>query len=120
MSLAIRRPAPDGVGVQPAVVSLTRAEGSSTVVVLQGELDLATRPLLSKVLSGVIAEEGGDVIIDLTASTFVDAATVRTLAVFHDLLAQRGSSLVLRSPSNSATKVITLFGLEAGIRHVER
>jgi anti-anti-sigma factor len=116
MTSVIRRPAPDGVGVRPAVVSLSRAEGTSTVVVLQGELDLASRPLLSKVLSGVIAKEGGDVIIDLTASTFIDAATVRTLAIFRDMLAQRGSSLVLRSPSKSATKVITLFGLEAGIR----
>lgn len=82
----------------------------TTVVEMSGEFDLSARSLLSDALAGGVAK-GGDLIIDLTETTFVDTATVRTIADCHRLIAGHGRRLTLRSPQQSAVKVITLFGL---------
>jgi len=92
-------------------VEVVRADGAHTVVVLRGEWDFSTRPVLSDVLSRVIALPAGDVVIDLAQAEFIDSATVRVLAVAWQWLDRRGRALTFRSPSSPAAKVLHLFGL---------
>jgi len=88
-----------------------QAEGDRTVVVLQGEVDFATRPILSDALSRVIAWRVGDVVIDLSEATFIDTAIIRALAVANELLERSGRRMTFRSPSRVAAQVMQLFGL---------
>ncbi len=92
-------------------VAVVRADGAHIVVVLRGEWDFSTGPVLSDVLSRVIAMPAGDVVIDLAQAEFIDSATGRILAVAWQLLDRRGRPLTFRSPSRPAAKVLDLFGL---------
>jgi anti-sigma B factor antagonist len=91
------------------------AEGTRTVVALQGETDASDEPVLCNILSPVIASGAGDVVIDLTAVTFIDTGTVRVLATAHHLLDRQGRNLIFRSPSRLALRLIGMFGLAGRI-----
>lgn len=97
--------------LQSTLTTTVSAEGTRTLVVLQGEADLSTRPVLSDVLSRVIAMEAGDVVIDLAQANFVGTATVRVFAAARQLLDRRGRRLIFRSPTRLAARVLDLFGL---------
>jgi anti-anti-sigma factor len=88
-----------------------RAEGSTTVLVLRGEADLAARALVSDALSRVIGSHTGDVVVDLAEVEFIDTAIVRVLADAQRFLDHHGRALTIRSPSRLATRVLNLFGL---------
>jgi anti-anti-sigma factor len=72
---------------------------------------------LCETLSGAIAFGGADLILDLSAVEFLDASTVRVIVAAGEFLRVRSRSLVLRSPSSCAHRVLDLCGL-AGL--VER
>ncbi|MDQ1373228.1 MAG: hypothetical protein QOJ09_566 [Actinomycetota bacterium] len=86
-------------------------EGTVTVVVLHGEADLFTVPILSDTFSRVLSAHEGDVVVDLADAAFIDTSTARTFAVFRQLLHRRGHELSFRSPSRMAIRVLDLFEL---------
>jgi len=88
-----------------------RVEGARTVVVLRAGTDVSTRPVLSDVLSRVVALGAGDVVIDLAEVTFIDTATARVLATVQQLLDRQDRGLAFRSPSRLAARVLQVFGL---------
>jgi anti-anti-sigma factor len=92
-------------------VPVVRLDGACSVVFLAGEADVSTRPALCEVLCRVIALRCGDVVIDLSRSTFIDSAIVRALAAAHELLDGEGRRLTFRSPSMPAVRVLDVFGL---------
>ena len=87
------------------------AEGPATVLVLRGEADSSTTPVLSDALTRVLVSRTGDVVIDLAGIEFMDTVTGRTLAVARQLLDLRDRRLTFRSPSRLAARVLDLFGL---------
>src|ERR1700736_2812402 len=97
--------------LSPLTVPVMRVEGTRTVVVLRGETDCSSRPVLSDLLSRVIASPSGDVVIDMAEAEFIDTATVRVLAVAQQLLGDRGRRLTFRSPSRLTARVVDFFGL---------
>lgn len=92
-------------------VSAVRAEGARTVVVLRGEWDFSSGPVLADVLSRVTAGQPGDVVIDLAEADFLDSAAVHTLVVARQRLARRGRNLTLRSPSAMVTRMLEVLDL---------
>lgn len=97
------------VPAAPLVASVS-ADGTSTVVILRGEADLFTLPVVVDVLARVIADSDGPVIVDLSDTEFIDTATVRALARARQILNDRGRTLTLRSPSKVAARVVGLLG----------
>ena len=92
-----------------------RGEGTGldpTITLLRGEQDLSTVPALCETLAGAIAAGGADLILDLSAVEFLDASTVRVIVAASEFLRVRSRSLVVRSPSNSAQRVLELCGLD--------
>ena len=89
----------------------TRREGGVQVVVVRGELDMATAPVLRSVLATVRDRFPPRVELDLSGVTFLDAYA---LAVLH--LAVRSTPgnrrLVLRNPSRAVRRVLHLTGLD--------
>ena len=82
-----------------------------TIALLRGEQDLSTVPALCETLAGAIAVGGADLILDLSAVEFLDASTVRVIVAAGEFLRARSRSLVLRSPSSCAQRVLDLCGL---------
>jgi anti-anti-sigma factor len=113
MALTIPPPAGDtlpGVGSFTAT-PLLDAEQNCTVVALRGEADVSAGQALSDVLSQVTASRSGDVVIDLSQTTFIDTAIVRILSDERDLVVRQGNTLTFRSPSRLAARLLEVFGL---------
>lgn len=91
-------------------VSVTLA-GTTSVVFLRGEADIATLPLVVEALAGVIADDVGDVIVDLEQATFIDTGALRAVLRARQVLLGGGRQLTLRSPSKIARRLLEVFGL---------
>ena len=87
------------------------AEGGVTVIALRGEADVATLSVVADALTRVIADQQGDVIVDLAETEFIDTATLRALLRAREVLEWGGRQLTLRSPSRIADRVLAVFGL---------
>lgn len=88
--------------------ALESADGESTVVVA-GELDAFTGPLLWERLDEAIARGDGTVTVDLRDVSFMDS---RGLSVLAQAVRQLGDRpLVLRSPGRTTRKVLEISGL---------
>lgn len=87
------------------------ADGAATVVALRGEADRATLHVVRDALAGVIANEHGDVVVDLAQTEFMDTAALRSILRAREDLAGTGRHLTLRSPSRSAARLLGVFGL---------
>lgn len=96
--------------VSGLVVSVS-VEGTTTVVVLRGEGDLTTLPVLVKAFARVIADNQGDVVVDLAETEFLDTASVRVIGRAGEYLRDRGRQLTIRSASREAVMVLAVFGL---------
>jgi anti-sigma B factor antagonist len=99
--------------IRPAVglnVSVS-AEGGVTVIAFRGEADVATLPVVADALARAIADQRGDVIVDLAEMEFIDTATLRALLRAREALDLGGRQLTLRSPSRIADRLLAVFGL---------
>ena len=77
---------------------------------VSGELDLATVPLLTAALADV---GDGDVELDCSGLSFIDATGLRALQIAHEACARRGCKLVLVNPSPPLTRVVRMVGMES-------
>ena len=99
--------APFAAGLEVSV----SAEGATTVVALRGEADVATLPALVGAFARLIADGGGDVVVDLAHVEFMDTATIRAVVRARAVLVGDGRQLTVRSPSRIAGRVLAVFGL---------
>lgn len=101
-------------------VRVSRA-GERAVVLLEGELDLASGSSLRTRLATLVNENPPprQVVVDLSQLDFVDASGISVLIAAHKSLARRGGELVLRHPSRPARRVLTLLQLESVLRVVD-
>ena len=87
------------------------AEDDPTVVVLRGEADIATLPLVVDALAGVIVERRGNVVVDLAQIQFIDTAALRAVLQAREVLDGGDRQLTFRSPSRIAGRLLAVFGL---------
>ena len=100
--------APDLVGLK---VESIASEGE-VIVVVQGEIDLATAPLLFEKLAEQIPEVTTRLVLDLEEVPFVDSIGLGVLARIFKRLRHGGADLVLRRPSPQVAKVLQVSGLD--------
>jgi anti-sigma B factor antagonist len=77
---------------------------------VSGELDLATVPLLTAALAEV---DDGDVELDCSGLSFIDATGLRAFQIAHEACARRGCKLVLVDPSPALSRLVQMVGLES-------
>jgi anti-sigma B factor antagonist len=97
--------------LEPASVH-TQTEDGSPVVVVAGEIDMATAPMLQRELSAAI--EGGDraVVLDLCDVTFFDSSGLRIAIVAHRDLGEQGRRLaVVCDPAGHVRRTFGLAGM---------
>ena len=87
-----------------------RRNPPTPLIRLDGEHDISTASELSEMLARAIAADDADVVVDLSEVEFMAAATVGVLLRARELLWMQKRSLVLRSPSSRARRVLELCG----------
>ena len=99
------------VGLRRRRTPFVRRTESQTVVWLSGEHDLSTVDSLSQVLARAFALDDANVVLDLSGVLFMGAATIEVIVRAQDVLDLRSRTLTLRSPSETAQRVVDLCGL---------
>ena len=84
---------------------------AATVVVLRGDLDIATAPELRECLVNVI-DEGARIVIDLEAVDFLDSAGLGILVGGLKRARTRGGELELVCSSHDVLKPLEITGLD--------
>lgn len=92
--------------------ALIQRRSGQTAVILRGDHDLATVAALTETVSRAISLDRADLLMDLSAVTFMDAGTVAVITRTHEFLVAHSRALVLQSPSPPARLVLELCGLE--------
>jgi anti-sigma B factor antagonist len=108
--VAPRESSPE-VGLRRRGTRSVRRTESRTVVWLSGEYDLLTVDELWERLARAFALDDADVVLDLSGVQFMGAATIDVIVRAKDALDLRSRVLTLRSPSESAQRVVDLCGL---------
>lgn len=87
------------------------ADAGPTTVWLRGDQDLSTSAELLTMLDGVVACGAGDVVVDLSAVSFMDAGTIGHIVRATNRLAVQSREVVVRRPSAPALRVLRICGL---------
>lgn len=90
--------------------------GSTTVVIVDGELDLATVPLLKANLDEIGVDH--DVIVDCAGIEFIDSTGLNLLVTQATVMRKAGGSLRLRHVSDPVQRILKLSGLVGLIEQV--
>jgi anti-anti-sigma factor len=87
------------------------SSGDVVVVVLRGELDIATIPRLRAVLEPLV-DARQRAVLDLSDLTFIGAGGIAEFIRARRLLRARGADLRLRAPSTTCRRVLEIIGAE--------
>jgi len=95
----------------PLVVAVARAD-DEVVMSLTGELDPHTAPVLREAIDELGPDIGAtSLVFDLRNLRFIDSSGLRVVISAHRLMDERGGRLILRSPSATALRILSVTGL---------
>ena len=89
-----------------------RQGGDTQIVAVAGEIDLFTAPEFKQRVSAPIDAGRSNVIVDLTATTFIDSSSLGVLIGAHRRLKLRGGSLVVVCDNDAIVKTFRITGLD--------
>src|SRR6478736_6020634 len=95
----------------PELTSATEREGTRAVVTITGELDAYSAPALEDEVSGLLADDVADLVLDLAATKFLDSSGLRAILTAQRRLADRDGRLALRAPSEPVRRLLDITGL---------
>jgi anti-anti-sigma factor len=95
------RPSPSG----------SRSDESGVVLVLQGELDLASAPQVEQELRKIEATTSDRILIDLRGPRFIDSTGISLMIQAQDSAHANGHRLALRRGPNQVQQLFRLTGL---------
>ena len=82
------------------------------MIVVTGEIDMATAPMLGRELTAAIESADGPVVLDLSDVTFFDSSGLRVAIVAHRDLGEQGRRLaVVCTPEGHVRRTFALAGL---------
>ncbi len=90
---------------------VTFSRGTAILVII-GELDLNTMPLLSERLSLILRQKPRRLVVDMARTSFMDCGSARLIAGAARSLPDTGR-LVIRRPSPAVRRVLELTTLDA-------
>jgi anti-sigma B factor antagonist len=99
-------------------ISTSERQGRA-VVLIRGELDLATAPDLERVVYEHLDAQR-DVVVDLRELDFMDSTGLRVLVASHARVRDGQRFLVVRPPAGGAiAKILTIAGVETELDLVD-
>lgn len=105
-----------GSGAGQAFTVTCRRDGARSVVAIAGELDMATAPLLDRVLRRLCSPAERELEIDVAELTFCDCSG---LSVLLHAARRRGRSLTLSHSSPALRRLIGLADVARALRLTE-
>lgn len=87
------------------------AHEAHTILTLDGELDLATRPILRAAVGQALDSARPAIIIDLDGVTFMDSSGLEELIEGYRTVTHRGVTFTLATPTPQINKVLRATGL---------
>lgn len=87
-----------------------RISRSSAGLVLSGEIDGSTAPMLSTALTGLL-NEFGDVSVEMNDVVFIDSSGLRALIEAHQSAERSQKRLTIMNPSSVVSRLFELSGL---------
>src|SRR4051794_21974016 len=93
--------------------------GQGMRLALEGELDLATTPILEESIEATERDDGHVVALDLTQLSFVDASGLKAILNAHRRAIRRGGrGLALLNPSGDIRRLLSLTAIDLTIEVV--
>ena len=92
-------------------IATMKAGDSAYVVTVDGELDLYSTPRLTAEL-GALTADAPEVVLDLTAVTFMDSTALGAILASARLLRAAGGRLSLVASGASTRKLLALVGVD--------
>jgi anti-sigma B factor antagonist len=90
-----------------------RGEAERAVLVLAGELDLATAHRLEEVIRDDGLTSAGAVVIDLERLDFIDSTGLRTMLAVRELCVGRGQDFAVTPGSTQVQRLLNVTGVGA-------
>lgn len=87
-------------------------EEAGVVVAVEGQIDMATVPLLWGSLEEATSAVSTRLIVDVSGATFVDSTGMAVFLMAHKRLRGQGAELVLRDPTPAVRRVLQVAGLD--------
>jgi anti-sigma B factor antagonist len=103
---------PGPTAAEPFQVSV-RVESDRCEMILSGELDVSTAPLLRHRMAEVTDELETELVLDISALTFIDSTGLSLIVSEHKKLKAQGSELIVLSPTRMASRLFELSGLDS-------
>src|SRR4051812_13976184 len=94
----------------PFTTEVVRRDGVA-IVVVRGEIDMATAPWFRQVVE-VALDEGGRLEVDLHETTFMDSTGLAVLVDAYRRLGQAHEAIVLRDPQPRVRRVLHVSGVD--------
>ena len=88
------------------------AGAARCAVVLTGEVDMHTAPILESELLGAIEAGAQGVTVDLTEATFIDSTFLGVLTAAHKRLDEVGGGISIVCANPNLTKIFEITGLD--------
>ncbi len=85
---------------------------SDAVVAVKGELDFDSAPRFREQILQLINQGIVNIVVDLSEMDFVDSSGLGVLVGTLKRMRERGGTLILRSPSANASRVLEVCGLD--------
>lgn len=89
----------------------TRREGRSSVLMLEGTLDVATAPQAIEAMQRALVEHGPNVVLDASRLDFIDSKGVGALLSGAKAARDLGGTLYLSNPAVPVRKILETCGL---------
>ena len=93
-------------------ISDRKVDDDTHVVSVSGEIDLFTAPEFKQRMGKPIEDGIGRLIVDLSATTFIDSSSLGVLIGAHRRLKQRNGSLVVVCDNDAIVKTFKITGLD--------
>ena len=87
-------------------------DDATVVVVLDGEVDHATRDQLRNLVDGVLATGVDSLVVDCTKLMFMDSAGLSVLAELVRYTGARGGTLTIRNPGTTIRRLLEVTGFD--------
>jgi anti-sigma B factor antagonist len=95
----------------PTLVIERQREGQDLILVVRGEIDMASADRFEAALTDALAGDCSRILIDLADLEFMDSTGLRTLIQGQRQAASRGLPVILRHVPHQATRLFELTGL---------
>jgi anti-anti-sigma factor len=109
------------MAIDPGGFSISTSDlDGRAVVVVRGELDLATAPDLEQIVTQRL-DAGQEVVLDLRELEFMDSSGLRVLVGAHTRATDHGPSFLIVRPraGSEVAKIMTIAGIDQELRLID-